>query len=37
MMQAYLDEVLAFRLGDQRLKLRRGEGVDQTGLGHDKE
>lgn len=33
-MRAYLDEVLAFGLRDERLKLRGGEGVDQTGLGH---
>lgn len=31
----YLDEVLALGLGDERLQLGRGEGVDQTRLGHD--
>ena len=35
--QAYLDEILAFRFGDKGLKLRRGEGVDESSLGHDKE
>jgi len=33
----YLDEVLAFRLGDERLELGGGEGVDEAGLGHDEE
>lgn len=32
---AYLDEVLAFRLSDKRLKLRCGEGVDESSLGDD--
>lgn len=30
----HLDEVLAFRLGDQRLQLGCSEGVDKTGLRH---
>lgn len=33
----YLDEVLALRLGHERLKLRRGECVDQPRLGNDKQ
>ena len=32
---AHLDEVFAFGLGDERLKLRCGEGVDETSLGDD--
>lgn len=32
-----LDEVLALGLGNERLELGGGEGVDETGLGHDKE
>ena len=32
-----LDKVLAFGLGNERLKLRGGEGVYEPGLGHDKE
>ena len=32
-----LNEVLAFGLRDQRLQLRRGERVDETGLGDDQE
>lgn len=32
-----LDEVLALWLGDERLELRGGEGIDETCLGHDKE
>lgn len=34
---AYLDEVLAFGLGDKWLKLRCREGVYQSGLGHHKQ
>lgn len=34
---AYLDEVLALGLCHQRLQLRRGEGVDEAGLGHDEQ
>lgn len=34
---AYLDEVLALWLGDKRLQLGCGEGVDQTCLRHDKQ
>ena len=34
-MLTYLNEILSFRLGDQRLKLWCREGVDQTRLGHD--
>ena len=33
---AYLDQVLALRLGDQRLELRGGKGVDETSFGDDK-
>lgn len=36
-MRAYLDEVLALGLGDERLQLGRGEGVDEAGLGDDEE
>ena len=35
--EAYLDEVLAFRLRDEWLELRCGEGVDETSLGDDEE
>ena len=31
----YLNEVLAFRLRDERLKFGRSESVDETGLRHD--
>jgi len=34
---AYLDQVLAFGLGYKRLQLGGCEGVDKTGLGHDKQ
>ena len=34
---ADLDEVLAFRLCHERLQLGCGEGVDETGFGHDEE
>ena len=34
---AYLDQVLAFRLGDERLKLGRCEGVDQSSLRNNEE
>jgi len=33
----YLNQVLAFGLGDQRLKLRCRECVDETGFGHYEE
>lgn len=33
----YLDEVLAFWLGDERLELRRREGVHQARLGDDQQ
>lgn len=33
----YLDEILALGLGDERLQLGGGEGVDETGLGDDKQ
>ena len=32
-----LDEVLAFRLGDEGLELGSGEGVYQTSLGDNEE
>ncbi len=32
---AYLDQILALWLCDQRLQLGRREGVDKTGFGHD--
>lgn len=32
-----MDQILAFWLGDQRLQLRCGEGVDQASLGDDQE
>lgn len=34
---AYLDEVLALGLGDQRLKFGGSEGVDKTGFRDDQE
>lgn len=34
---AYLDQVLALGLGDERLQLGCGEGVDQASLGDYKE
>lgn len=34
---AYLDQVLALGLGDQRLKFGRCESVDQAGLRHDQQ
>jgi hypothetical protein len=34
---AYLDQILALGLGDERLKLGSCEGVDQTCLGDDEE
>jgi hypothetical protein len=34
---AYLDEILALGLGDQRLQLRCGEGVDEARLGDDEQ
>ena len=37
MERAYLDEILAFGLGNERLKLRRGEGVDEASLGDDQQ
>lgn len=33
--EAYLNQVLALSLSDERLQLRRGKGVDKPGLGHD--
>jgi hypothetical protein len=33
----YLDEVLPFRLCDERLELGCGEGVDKSRLGDDKQ
>jgi hypothetical protein len=33
----YLDEVLALGFGNEGLELRRGEGVDEAGFGHDKQ
>jgi len=33
--QAGLNEILAFRLGDERLELGGGESIDETSLGHD--
>ena len=33
----YLDEVLAFSLGHERLELGGGKGVDETSFGDDKE
>lgn len=32
-----LNKVLALRLGDKRLELGGGEGVDEAGLGDDEE
>lgn len=34
-LSSYLNEVLALGLRDERLELGSGEGVDETGLGHD--
>ena len=34
---SYLNEILAFGLGDQRLKLWSREGVNQTGLRDDEQ
>lgn len=34
---AYLNQVLAFGLGNEWLQLGSGECVDQTSLGHDEE
>jgi hypothetical protein len=34
--KACLNQVLAFRLGHKRLKLRCGKGIDETSFGHDK-
>lgn len=34
---AYLDQILALSLGDERLKLGRGEGVNQARLRHDQQ
>lgn len=31
----YLNEILAFWLGDERLEFRCGEGVDETGFRND--
>ena len=36
-LKAYLDQILSLGLGDERLQLGRGEGVDQTGLGDDEQ
>lgn len=36
-MTAYLDEVLAFGLGDEWLELGGGEGVDEASLGDDQQ
>ena len=33
----YLDEILAFGLGDERLELGGGKGVDETGFGDHEE
>lgn len=35
--EAYLDQVLALSLGDKRLQLGGSEGIDQAGLGDDKQ
>ena len=35
--EACLDEILALGLGDEGLELCSGEGIDETGLGDDKE
>jgi len=35
--EAGLDEVLAFRLGDEGLELGGGEGVDEACFGDDEE
>lgn len=34
---AYLDQILALSLGDQRLELGRCESVDQAGLRHNEQ
>lgn len=34
---SYLNEILALRLGDERLELGGGEGVNQAGLGDDQQ
>lgn len=34
---AYLNEVLALGLGDQRLEFGSSEGVDKAGLGDDQQ
>ena len=34
---AYLDEVLAFWLRDQRLEFGSGKGVDESGFGHNEQ
>jgi hypothetical protein len=34
--KAYLNEILSFSLGDKRLQLRGGEGVDESRLGDHK-
>lgn len=34
---SYLNEILAFRLSDERLELRCGEGVDETSFRNDEE
>lgn len=36
-LSSYLNEVFALGLRDERLELGSGEGVDETGLGYDKE
>lgn len=33
----YLNQVLALSLGDERLQLGGGEGVDKAGLGDDQQ
>jgi hypothetical protein len=33
----YLDQVLAFWLGDEGLQFGRGECVDKASLGHDQQ
>ena len=35
--EACLNEVLAFGLGDERLELRGSKGVYEPGLGHDEQ
>lgn len=34
---AYLDQILALSLGDQRLEFGRCESVDKAGLRHDEQ